>query len=131
MGVDSNEVSDLIQIQDLFSTILEIAGTTPSNPVIDGQSIIGYLDAETAVPTARVSLYSELYSANGGIDRWAARDIKAKYITRTEDIDADDIDDFVEECYDLETDPSESQDQYALSGSITLDCDSLKNNRPL
>jgi arylsulfatase A-like enzyme len=130
-GVDTGEVEDLVQVQDLYSTILEIANATPSSPIVDGQSIIGYFDAESPEPTARQFLFSSLYSDIQSVDRWAVRGPFAKYITRDEDIDGDDVTDFVEECYDLESDPGEADEQYAESGAITLDCDGLRDNRPL
>lgn len=129
-GVDTGEVQDLVLVQDLFSTILEIANATPSASEIDGQSIIGYFDADTPEPTARQMLYSDLNSDALGIDRWAVRGPVAKYITRNEDIDGDAIADFVEECYDLDTDPAEADEQYVVSGSITSDCNSLRDSRP-
>ena len=129
-GIDAGEVYDLVLVQDVFSTILAIANATPSSPLVDGQSIIGYVDAETPEPTARQMLYSDLHRDVEGIDRWAVRGPAAKYITRNEDINGDDIADFVEECYDLDTDPGEADEQYAAAGAITLDCNNLRDNRP-
>lgn len=129
-GIDAGEVEQLVLVQDLFSTILQIAGAAPSGSIIDGQSIIGYIDSETAEPAARQMLYSELLSAAQGIDRWAARGTTAKYISRNEDINSDTIPDLVEECYDLENDPGESSEQYAVSGAITSECNTLRDNRP-
>jgi arylsulfatase A-like enzyme len=130
-GVDTGEIGDLVLVQDLFSTILQIANATPSASQIDGQSIIGYFDADTPEPSSRPILFSDLYSSADGIDRWAVRGPAAKYITRSEDIDGDDVADFVEECYDLGTDPAEANEQYADSGSIVAECNVLRDSRPL
>jgi arylsulfatase A-like enzyme len=130
-GVDTGEISDLVLVQDLFSTILEIAGATPSASQIDGQSIIGYFDADTPEPSARSRLFSDLYNGAAGIDRWAVRGMEAKYITRNEDVNGDNVAEVVEECYDLDADPAESDEQYAVSGSISAECDSLRDSRPL
>jgi arylsulfatase A-like enzyme len=130
-GVDTGEVRDLVLVQDLFSTVLEIANATPSASQVDGQSIIGYFDADTPEPDTRSMLYSDLYNDSEGIDRWAVRGPAAKYITRNEDVDGDDVAEFVEECYDLEIDAAESDEQYAVSGPATAECDMLRDNRPL
>lgn len=118
MGVDSvSEEGDMIQIQDLFSTILEVANANSSTSgTIDGQSLIGYFDTETAKPFARSSLYTELLNSTQNIDRWAITDGVDKYIN----IEG------VEECYDLTTDPGET---YSSSGS-TPACNFLKTSKP-
>ncbi len=118
MGVDSvSEEGDLIQIQDLFSTILEVANANSSTSgTIDGQSLVGYFDTETAEPTARRSLYTELYNSAQNIDRWAMTDGVDKYINNQG----------VEECYDLSTDPGETN---SSSGSASV-CNALEAGRP-
>ena len=121
LGVDSSEVTQKIQIQDLFSTILALANVTPSNADIDGQSLIGYLDNETAPPQARATLYSELFSTAQGIDRWAITDGEAKYI----------YNETVEECYNLLTDASEKTNEFVNSNAIKTSCDNLKYSRPM
>lgn len=120
LGVDSSEVTENIQIQDLFSTILALANVIPSNADIDGQSLIGYLDNETALPQARATLFSELFSTPQGIDRWAITDGEVKYI----------YNETVEECYNLLTDPSEKINEYEGTNTITTTCDNLKESRP-
>lgn len=121
MGIDSTEVSDNIQIQDIFSTVLSLANATPSSSAtIDGQSLLGYIDTETSQPSARDSLYTELSSTGQGIDRWAASNGEAKYIFNED----------TEECYNLNTDPGELTEQYEISGSSVNDCDTLKAARP-
>ncbi len=120
LGVDSSEVTEKIQIQDLFPTILALANVTPSNADIDGQSLIGYLDNETALPQARETLFSELFSTTQGIDRWAITDGEAKYI----------YNETVEECYNLLTDPSEKTNEYEGTSTIKTSCENLKVIRP-
>lgn len=118
MGVDgSSEEGDLIQIQDLFSTIMAVANASSSaSGTVDGQSLIGYIDAETAEPTARSSLYTELYNSTQNIDRWAMTDGTDKYINN----------EGTEECYDLTTDSGETS---SSSGSASV-CNSLEASRP-
>jgi len=121
VGLDSGEVSDNTQISDLFSTILELTGSTPNSGVtIDGQSLIGYLDIQTTTPENRSYLYSELFSVNQGIDRWAITDGEIKYLNN----------ETVEECYNLTTDPGETINAYSTGDSITSTCNTLKGNRP-
>jgi len=121
VGLGSGEVSDNTQISDLFSTVLELAGSTPNSGVtIDSKSLIGYLDIQTTTPENRSYLYSELYSNNQGIDRWAITDGEIKYLNN----------ETVEECYNLTTDPGESSNAYSTGDSITSICNTLKGNRP-
>ncbi|MCP4410976.1 MAG: sulfatase-like hydrolase/transferase [Gammaproteobacteria bacterium] len=121
VGLDKGEISDKIQISDLFSTIVELAGTTTSSGVeIDGKSLIGYLDLQTTSPADRNFLYSELLSVSEGIDRWAISNGSIKYINNES----------VEECYNLDTNPGETTDEYSGSNSTTTTCDSLRDNRP-
>jgi len=121
IGLDKGEISNKIQISDLFSTIVELAGTTPSSGVeIDGRSLIGYLDQQTDTPQEHDFLYSELQSDNQGIDRWAISDGTAKYIYNETE----------EECYNLQSDPGETDDAYVMGDAITVTCDGLKSIRP-
>jgi len=120
IGIDSSEVIDLIQIQDLFSTMLDLANAASSSSMIDGQSLIGYLDTETAAPSPRTSQFTELASVNEGLDRWAISNGHGKYI----------YNEGVEECYDLDSDPGELLEQYAVQGLVETDCDILKTSRP-
>jgi len=121
VGLDTGEISEQTQISDIFSTILEVAGATSTSGVlIDGKSLIGYLDVETAIPVERDFLYSELYSNLQGIDRWAITDGSVKYL----------YNETVEECYNLITDSGESNNAYDSGDSITSICDSLKVGRP-
>lgn len=120
LGVDSSEVTEKIQVQDLFSTILALANVTPSSPDIDGQSLIGYLDNETSLPQARATLFSELFSTPQGIDRWAITDGEVKYI----------FNETVEECYNLVSDPGEKTNKFSDAGTAATACNNLKENRP-
>jgi len=121
VGLDKGNVNDKIQIGDLFSTIVELAGTTPSSGVeIDGKSLIGYLDLQTTTPSDRDFQYSELMSVSEGIDRWAISNGSIKYINN----------EAVEECYNLDTDSGETINEYSGSNSTTTTCDSLRDNRP-
>jgi arylsulfatase A-like enzyme len=120
MGIDVTEVSDNIQIQDIFSTVLAIANTTPTNATIDGQSLIGYIDTETSQPNARAFLFTELTASGEDIDRWAVSDGETKYIYNEE----------TEECYQLSSDPSEQQELYQASGAGVTECETLKALRP-
>ena len=120
MGIDVTEVSDNIQIQDIFSTVLAIANTTPTNATIDGQSLIGYIDTETTQPSARAFLFTELTASGEDIDRWAVSNGETKYIYNEE----------TEECYQLSSDPGEQQEQYLASGASVTECETLKALRP-
>ncbi len=121
VGLDKGEVNDNIQIGDLFSTIIELAGTAPSSGVeIDGKSLIGYLDLQSTTPSDRDFQYSELMSVSEGIDRWSISDGSIKYINN----------EAVEECYNLDSDPGETTDEYSGSNATTTTCDSLRDNRP-
>lgn len=117
MGVNSGEEDDLIQIQDVFSTILDLANVSSSTGInIDGQSLIGYVDTETARPASRSELYSELYSDAQGIDRWAVTNGTVKYINNEGG----------EECYNLLTDSGETDPSSGATGV----CNRLRNNSP-
>ncbi len=121
VGLDRGEVNDKIQIGDLFSTIIELAGTTASSGVeIDSKSLIGYLDQQTTTPSDRDFLFSELMSTREGIDRWAISNGSIKYINN----------ETVEECYNLDTDPGETVNEYSASNATTTICDALRDNRP-
>jgi arylsulfatase A-like enzyme len=121
LGVDKSEVTEKIQIQDLFSTILALANVTASNAIIDGQSLIGYLDNETPLPQARETLYSELFSTSQGIDRWAITNGEAKYI----------YNEAVEECYNILLDPREQKNEFGNLGVQDTHCAILKSLRPM
>ncbi len=121
VGLDIAEISDKVQIQDLFSTIAEIAGVNLSaNNDIDSQSLLGYLDKQVATPENRATLFSELFSTAESIDRWAITDGVVKYINNES----------VEECYNLISDAGEQTNEYLASDDIVLTCDTLKALKP-
>jgi arylsulfatase A-like enzyme len=121
VGVDMAEIGAQVQVQDLFSTILTLANTTPSSgTTIDGQSLIGYIDAQTQQEQARQTLYTELYSEVQSVDKWALTNGTVKYIFNESN----------EECYDLQNDSAESDNKYLASADIITICDSLKASRP-
>lgn len=111
------EVTDLIQIQDLFSTIIDVTQTSSSNSItIDGQSLSNHIGLSSTTITPRNSLYTELLNTIQNIDRWAHTDGSTKYINN----------EGTEECYDLSTDPGETNPS---SGSAAT-CLTLKASRP-
>lgn len=118
LGLDPGEVDALIQIQDLFPTLLSIGNATTSSQV-DGKSLLGHLDAEATPADLHSWLYSELYDGDVK-DRWAITNGFAKYINN----------EGVEECYDLELDAAETMNQMESSGEIAVTCESLKIQRP-
>jgi arylsulfatase A-like enzyme len=122
MGVDASVVAENIQVQDLFSTVLAIANTSSSTGgVIDGLSLLGYLDNQTPIAVKHTELFSELANAAMGIDRWAITDGKVKYINN----------EGVDECYDLSIDLGETLNLYGQAASSAADqCQRLKSNRP-
>ncbi|GAA4898113.1 sulfatase-like hydrolase/transferase [Ferrimonas pelagia] len=121
MGIRPAQVDAPVLVQDLFSTLLAVgSGETPANP-IDGQSLLGYLSAGHLLPTSRESLYSELYSASEGIDRWAVSSGELKYL-ENEGSPA---------CFDLAADPAEQTDLYLQGDGQGVECDALRALRPL
>jgi len=114
--IQSGEIQDLVQIQDVFSTITDLTQTTPSSSTIDGQSLAGYIGTSATQSTPRNRLYSELLNTVQNIDRWAHTDGITKYINN----------EGTEECYNLVTDPGENN---SSSGSSAT-CASLKAARP-
>lgn len=121
VGIDPSVVEAKVLVQDLFSTIVELAGQSPSASItVDGQSLLGFLDDETDAPVEREFQYSELFSESQSVDRWAITNGAAKFISN----------DGVEECYDLLEDAAESNN-LADSQSQTQDtCDQLALQRP-
>lgn len=116
--IQQSEIQDLVQVQDVFSTITEVTQTSSSNNItIDGQSLANHLGISTVIPLSRDSLYTELLNNVLNIDRWARTDGTTKYINN----------EGTEECYNLLTDPSESN---STSGS-SVTCLALKAGRPL
>jgi arylsulfatase B len=120
MGVDSAEVTDLIQVQDIFPTILAVANASTTANVIDGQSLIGYLDAHAETPDSRDTQFTELTSESENLDRWALSNSQEKYI----------YNEGTEECYHLDSDPGELINLYDNGGSSTSICDMLKTSHP-
>ncbi len=121
VGLDTGEITDNVQLYDLFATIIDIAdGYSDDDVEIDSKSLVGYLDEETATPDNRESVFSELYNDNDDIDRWAISDNSIKYI----------YNETVEECYDLDDDPSESTNLWGDGSTESSTCESLKENKP-
>jgi len=120
LGIDSAEVSELVQIQDIFSTLLALGNGSSSSSRIDGQSLLGYVDTETVSPTPRSSQFSELYSEGEDIDRWAISNGTQKYNYR----------EGIEECFDLAADSGEQNELFAIGDPATLICDTLEASRP-
>lgn len=119
VGLGTGEIADNVQLLDLFATIIDIAnGSSDDDVEIDGQSLVGYLDEETTTPDNREYVFSELYSDS--IDRWAISDNSIKYI----------YNETVEECYDLDADPSESTNLWDDGSTESSSCESLKENKP-
>ena len=76
---NNTEITDLIDITDLFSTFIDIAGAqVPNNITIDGRSILGYINAGATAPAPREYQFSE--SIDGTIDQWAISDGTTKFI---------------------------------------------------
>ncbi|WOJ96979.1 sulfatase-like hydrolase/transferase [Congregibacter brevis] len=124
-GVDHGQIAAKVIVQDLFSTIVELAGQSPSASItIDGQSLLGYLDDETDAPAERDIQYSELFSENQSIDRWAITDGQAKFISN----------DGVSECYDLLNDAAESnnliENENGNESQTKQLCEQLELQRP-
>jgi len=121
VGLDGGEISDKVQLYDLFSTIIDIAGGASSSDItIDSKSLVGYLDNETTTPDNRASVFSELFNDNSDIDRWAISDNSIKYIYNEAE----------EECYDLDADPSESTNLWGTESSESSTCAALKESKP-
>lgn len=113
ISIENSEVSELIQIQDVFSTIAAVANVTePTNVKVDGQNLLGYVFSAEPTPPARKTLFSELT----GPLQWAASNGVTKYI----------YNDGNEECYNLLTDAGETK---ANSGDQDV-CDQLRDNKP-
>ncbi|MCG8425055.1 MAG: sulfatase-like hydrolase/transferase [Proteobacteria bacterium] len=121
-GVDTGvEVSDLVQVLDVFATMREIGnGSSSSGITVDSQSLYDYLTGTTA-SSPRSSVYSELYGLSGSIDRWSVTNGTAKYL----------YNEGTEECYDLSNDAGETSNQYdEVDAPIASVCDSLAGQRP-
>ncbi|MEH6343849.1 MAG: sulfatase-like hydrolase/transferase [Bermanella sp.] len=130
--LNSGEENALIQVQDIFSTVLDIANATSANTV-DGQTLRPYLDANQE-SNDRTMLYSELFSDSGtantvdGDDNnyWAVLDassqVKYLYVE-----DANETD---EKCFDLSVDITEEINVFDISGDASNTCNQLKTQRP-
>lgn len=117
LGVNRSEVDQLVQIQDLFSTILAVSKTeSAAGIIIDGVNLEGYINPGSANAVARTSLFTELSSTAQNIDRWAHSDGVTKYV----------YNEGVEECYDLSTDPGETNS----SSGLAEICEALRESRP-
>ncbi|GGA88573.1 hypothetical protein GCM10011369_33390 [Neiella marina] len=118
IGLDAGEIDALVQIQDLYPTLLAIGNATTSND-IDGLSLLGHLDAQAPASQVHQQLYSELYDETD-TDRWAVTDGVAKYINN----------EGIDECYDLSSDAAETTNLYASNGEVAASCAILKQARP-
>ncbi|MBD1391125.1 sulfatase-like hydrolase/transferase [Neiella sp. HB171785] len=118
IGIDGGEVDALIQIQDLYPTLLAIGNATSSQDV-DGLSLLGHIDAQAPAAQRHQQLYSELYEESV-TDRWAVSDGSAKYISN----------EGVEECYDLANDAAEATNLFASGNEVDVRCNALKQARP-
>lgn len=117
LNIQTGEVQDLVQVQDVFSTAVDVAQTSPSNSTsIDGQSLAPYLGLSANTINPRSNLYTELLNNAQNIDRWAHTDGVTKYINN----------EGTEECYNLVTDPGETNSSSGTSAT----CTSLKASRP-
>ncbi len=126
------EQNALVQVQDIFSTVLEVANASSANPV-DGQSLKPYLD-NSQVQNDRTTLYSELFAdsgTQGTVDNednnyWAILDaasqVKYMYVQDTNETD--------EKCFNLLTDITEEQDVFDVTGDSSDMCNQLKTQRP-
>lgn len=113
---DGTTEDALVQSLDLFATLAEVGGTSPT-AVIDAESLYAYLD-DSVVPADRSTAYSERFGT--GVDRWSVRGRRYKYV----EIEG------VAACYDLNTDPGESTDVYGSRAASTSKCDALAAKRP-
>ncbi|WP_440874970.1 sulfatase-like hydrolase/transferase [Thalassotalea sp. PLHSN55] len=121
VGIDSAVINEQVLIQDIFTTVAEIAGVKDQIAAdVEGKSLLGYIDNQLATPEPRAVLYSELYSNSEGIDRWTISNGNIKYINNES----------VEECYNLEVDLQESSNGYENNATFTMTCDELKVSRP-
>ena len=120
VNIVNAEITDLMDVTDLFSTIVDIAGAQPpTNVQIDGQSLLGYIDPTMPAPTPRAFQFAE--SIDGTTDQWAISDGTTKFI-----FDTDVGNRGTGGCYNLISDPSE---QNANSGDQAI-CDVLESSSP-
>ena len=113
VNINIAEIPDLVQIQDVFSTIAHVAGVqNPSNVQIDGRSLLGYVQTTIPAPTPRQTQFT---FATQDL-QWAHSNGVDKYIL---------IDDG-EECYNLINDPGELNPN---SGDQAT-CNLLRDTRP-
>ena len=130
--LNNGEENALIQVQDIFSTVLDIANTASINNV-DGQTLRPYLDGSQQ-SSDRTMLYSELFSDSGtantvdGDDNnyWTVLDassqVKYLYVEDSNETD--------EKCFDLNTDITEENDVFDVNGDASNTCNQLKTQRP-
>ena len=120
VNIVSAEITELMDVTDLFSIIIEIAGAEqPSNIEIDGQSLFGYIDPATPTPTPRAFQFAE--STDRDIDQWAISDGTTKFIS-----DSDIGNRGASGCYDLISDPGELNSN---SGDQAI-CEALEVSSP-
>lgn len=127
LNIPNTEIADLIDITDLFSTFVDIAGTQePSNITIDGRSILGHIDTGIPAPAPREYQFSE--SIDGTIDQWAISDGITKFIFDSQGIAGmgGAMGGGTGGCYDLTSDPGELN---PTSGNQAT-CNALENLSP-
>ena len=130
--LNNGEENALIQVQDIFSTVLDIANTASTNTV-DGQTLRPYLDSNQE-SNDRTMLYSELFSDSGSANTvdgddnnyWTVLDassqVKYLYVEDTNETD--------DKCFDLSTDITEENDVFDVNGDASNTCHQLKTQRP-
>jgi len=130
--LNNGEENALIQVQDIFSTVLDIANTASTNTV-DGQTLRPYLDSSQE-SNDRTMLYSELFSDSGSANTvdgddnnyWTVLDASSqvKYLY------VKDINETDDKCFDLNTDITEENDVFDVNGDASNTCNQLKTQRP-
>ncbi len=130
--LNNGEENALIQVQDIFSTVLDIANTASINNV-DGQTLRPYLDGSQQ-SSDRTMLYSELFSDSGSANTvdgddnnyWTVLDASSqvKYLY------VEDINETDEKCFDLNTDITEEDNVFDVNGDASNTCNLLKTQRP-
>ena len=120
-GVDPSEVLDLVMIQDIFSTVVELSGQSDFSKLsVDGISLLGLIDNETDRLLSHEYQFTELRNDADGLNRWAITDGALKYLNN----------EGKQECYDLTNDPSEVNDLYVIDPQQGALCDELAFSKP-
>ena len=123
VNIATGEITALMDVTDLFSTIIDIAGARLPNVQIDGQSLLGYIDPGMSEPTPRAFQFAE--SIDGTLDQWAISDGVTKFIFDTSPNNGP-RNNNSSGCYNLITDPGETDPN---SGDQAT-CDALESMSP-